>query len=80
MTTTCQTCNSTNLLFVMSHASDLHFVKEVNNPENRADGYLPSLPNIGQGDDTKITVCCDCGQLQGTWPIEMPTLIDDDDE
>jgi hypothetical protein len=35
------------------------------------EGYLPSDLGIGGGDDMRISVCLDCGQLQGTWPLPI---------
>jgi DNA-directed RNA polymerase subunit RPC12/RpoP len=36
------------------------------------DGYLPNIKNLGGGDDLEISVCLDCGQAQGDWPVEGP--------
>lgn len=42
--------------------------------ETEIEGYLPHDLGIGGGDDVDITVCLDCGQLQGTWPLPESKL------
>ena len=32
-------------------------------------GYVPRNLGIGGGDYYEITVCLDCGQMQGDWPV-----------
>lgn len=76
---TCQTCKSSRLLFVQSHASDMHFVSI---GEIQKDGYLPYDIGLDGGDDLCMTYCLDCGQIQGTFPLPLTELeagTDDED-
>lgn len=55
-----------------SHASDLHFARL---KDFEKVGYAPSIPHICGGDDVKIDICLDCGQVQGKFPIGPVTEL-----
>lgn len=38
-------------------------------------GYAPSLSDICENDYTDLSVCLECGQLQGTFPKETPVEL-----
>ena len=73
----CQNCGSNRLFFLYAHASDLH-TWEFHGIEE--EGYAPEVQNICSGDDTEVTICLDCGQAQGKWPVPDPKTGDEDDE
>jgi len=79
--TSCQRCESSRIMSVGSHASDLH---SWTRPDGKdGDGYLPYGLGIGGGDDLEIDYCLDCGQIQGEWPITeeaYKNAFEEDDE
>jgi len=66
----CQTCNSSELYYFNAHSKDLSSVSSINGIYNH-DGYFPTVDNICSGDDLDITVCLNCGQIQGTFPVKI---------
>lgn len=66
----CQKCNSERLLSFMAHCQD-RFACEINGVEYH--GYVPDwfMP-FGDSfrDQVEITMCLDCGQVQGKFPHE----------
>jgi hypothetical protein len=67
----CQRCGSTRIADVQGKTSDLCFVQLENLRYN--DGYVPSGMNIGGGDYLRFSLCLDCGQLQGEFPVTPDT-------
>lgn len=63
----CQKCNSERVVSISGKCSDRCY-SIIGNYES--DGYAPDIPNISGGDMISIEVCLDCGQAQGTWPVE----------
>ena len=61
----CQRCGSERVLHAQSHGRDC---QNWSIGDNEGDGYLPRDFGIGAGDDMSVSVCLDCGQMQGTWP------------
>ncbi len=43
------------------------------------EGYVCGGLNIGSGDYIEITVCANCGHVQGQWPLPMNPLHDEDE-
>jgi hypothetical protein len=43
-------------------------------------GYMLSTINCGAGDYTGFSVCADCGQMDGTWPLTRKAHLIDEDE
>lgn len=68
--TNCQRCGSSRLCEVFAHSKDSSVVKFAGQEH---DGYFPEIKNVCGNDDCDITVCLECGQLQGEWPVENPT-------
>jgi hypothetical protein len=66
MAALCTECRSQRLVSVLSHAADRHLVK-MGNVEHC--DYLPKDMGIGGGDDNHFTLCLNCGQVQGAWPV-----------
>lgn len=74
----CQRCGSQNVLMINSKSSDLNHLElgDVNH-----EGYMPYLDNIGGGDYVNPTICLNCGQVQGNFPIVIPKeLLSESDE
>lgn len=69
----CQKCGANRVVEVCSKATDLHFVTY---KEYKIDGYMPYNLGIGGDDYVEIDYCLECGQLQGTWPIEEDIVIE----
>ena len=64
----CQACGGNKIMQVT--AKDPHGGYICPNHDIDVDGNFPSA--IGGGDYVEITICFDCGQLQGNWPKELP--------
>ena len=69
----CIRCESERLLNFSSKCSDCFscFYGTVGG----YDGYVPEGLNIGSGDYIDATVCMECGQLQGKFPVEESVII-----
>lgn len=78
-TTKCQSCESERIIFLYSHASDLHSVS-IPHLDYEHDGYLPHIPNIGSGDDVDMEICLECGQVQGDWSVSDSVFLEDDED
>lgn len=70
----CQKCKSKRILSIVANSKNSNSIKFHNQNINLEDVYLPEIDNVCNDDDVAIDVCLDCGQLQGTWPV------DDDEE
>ncbi len=66
----CQKCKSDKILSVSGKCSDMCHVtfKGVDVPTDGA----PRDVGLGGGDYLSFTMCMDCGQVQNTFPIEVP--------
>lgn len=65
----CQECGSERIYTAVGHGKDSNSVSYMGRTQ---DGYLPYITNLGGGDDLEVSVCLDCGQAQGEWPVEGP--------
>ena len=77
---TCQNCNSERLADISGKCSDMC---SVNVPGFKAyNDYVPNF--IGQwGDYLQFSMCLDCGQIQGKFPItdeQLPELTPENAE
>jgi hypothetical protein len=70
----CQRCNSARILNVNAKASDCIFLRL---GEHERDGYMPDDVNLGGGDYVEFSVCLDCGQVQGEYPLPPITSINE---
>ena len=70
----CQNCGNDRILSLSGKTSDM-FYGEYKNHE--IDSYVPSDIGIGGGDYIEFNYCLECGQIQGTWPLDEPDLSDD---
>lgn len=68
----CQKCNSTRIAEIGGKVSDMCFISLPNNKEH--DGYVPDDMGIGCGDYLGFSLCLDCGQVQGNWPLPLSKL------
>jgi hypothetical protein len=79
----CKRCNSERVLTVGAHASDMFYwgmtIRDGDQyPVSKdGEGYLPREFGIGAGDDLRISLCLDCGQEQGKYPV-APTEFEQD--
>ena len=78
----CRNCSSDRILSVNGKTSDLNYIQYKG---YEIDGYVPRDLGIGGGDYLKFNYCLDCGQVQGTFPIDEETVlmafgVDDEDD
>jgi len=77
--TRCQRCRSNKVVYVQAKCSD-RFSLFHNPPDDGTpidyEGYVPMYMGIGGGDYVEFGYCLNCGQIQGDFPIEMPTDLD----
>jgi hypothetical protein len=73
----CKMCRATRLLKVDAKCDDTCTVKIGDKAQF---GYPPSDMNIGGGDYLTFTLCLNCGQLQGVFPLPQTALERGDDE
>lgn len=63
----CQRCDSTRVLEVNARCRDQFWAKL---PGMEAyEGYVPAELCMGGGDDIFFSVCLDCGQVRGKYPL-----------
>lgn len=63
----CQKCESERVISINGKCSDLCFASI---GEYETDGHPPDIPNVSGGDMVGVDICLDCGQAQGTWPVD----------
>ena len=69
-------CQSDRILKVTAKCSDCCFLSI--NGKEKSD-YVPRDMGIGGGDNIRLAICLDCGQVQGTYPIAQSDLELQDD-
>lgn len=71
----CQKCGSDRIMYINGKTSDNCWCEY---EDFELDGYVPS--DIGlkcnSGDYIKMKYCLECGQIQGTWPVEEPDFYE----
>ena len=72
----CQSCGSDRTFTIYAHSKDLN---DWEYKGKKGQGYLPYVGDLFGGDDVHMTVCLECGQVQGTFPVEDPEDDEDDD-
>jgi len=69
----CQKCNSERIMSINAKCSDLF---DAGYQGKYYDGYVIEGMGItdgdGYGDYVTFDYCLDCGQIQGTFPVEVP--------
>lgn len=63
-------CGSKRIVDVVGKTSDLCNVRFTQTGKEK-DGYVPDDMNIGGGDYLDFSLCLNCGQIQGEWPLEI---------
>ena len=64
-------CGSIRFMCVSAKCSDLC---SVTLDGIDTDGYVPSNLNIGESDYVEFSVCAECGQMRGKWPLQINAL------
>ncbi len=64
-------CNSKRIFLISAKSSDCNIC--IFNGKER-DGYAPLVNNVCSGDYVDISVCLDCGKVQGKFPVEDPEI------
>jgi hypothetical protein len=77
----CQKCNSNRIANVYAKCDDRFNVELYG---NQITGYVSSDFEIGSGDEMEFSLCLDCGQVQGQFPVpptclETDTIVDEED-
>ena len=62
----CQTCKSDRVGFTY-FALGSHLSLTINGDVYQ--GEVPMDTNLGQGKSVRLSICMDCGQVQGKWPM-----------
>jgi hypothetical protein len=70
----CQLCKSNRVINVNAKCSDCCSVQLGN---SEVDGYVPKDLGIGGGDYIEFSLCLQCGQLQGNFPIAVAEIEKD---
>lgn len=68
----CQKCSSNRVMTFNGKCSDLFMASMYDSEADEVheeEGYVIRGVNIGGGDYISASVCLDCGQLQGQWPV-----------
>ena len=68
----CQKCKSENIINLSAKCSDMCFTTY---KSFEKDGYVPHIVPLGGGDYVQITVCIECGQVQGDFPISEEDVL-----
>jgi len=69
----CQRCKSDRILDINAKCSDCCYTVY---KDMEQDGYVPTGVGIGGDDYVEFSLCLECGQLQGTFPIREAAAID----
>lgn len=64
----CQ-CGSSRFVSAFSAARDCNYV-DIPHLHYASEGYMPRVGLGNDGDGTQITVCLDCGRVQGRFPVK----------
>lgn len=65
----CQKCNSDRICTINAKSSDLNNGTIL---DKDFEGYVPDGVGIGGGDYIHFSWCLECGQIQGSFPLETP--------
>ena len=74
----CQECKSERVASAMCKCSDLTGFSVGNVDVHSV--YVPDDWGIGGGDYIRLSYCMDCGQMQGSFPLEITELEEEADE
>jgi len=72
----CQKCQSPRVASISGKTSDMCGVSI---GEREQDGYVPRDMNVGGGDHLRFSMCLNCGQHQGKFPVP-PTALERGEE
>lgn len=70
----CTKCDGNRLLSVSGKSNDLCWA-EVPHLGLESDGYAPIVKGVCHGDYVEVTVCLDCGTVQGFKPMSDKDII-----
>lgn len=72
----CQKCESERILLVSGKVSDMCYASF---GEAEHNGYVPCGVGVDDGEDyLQVSVCLECGQVQGEWPRPDPGFASKD--
>ena len=74
----CQNCESDRIFKIDGKCSDL--CSALFKGQDVESDYAPYIDNVCGGDYIRVTVCLECGQVQGKFPVESPDMPIEDDE
>ena len=77
----CQKCKSSR---IMSICTSIYDECQISIGDVIYNGDIPSDLEIGENKTIEFDYCCDCGQIQGEFPLILTSIennqIEDDDE
>jgi len=68
---TCDKCGSNRVAEIFAHSKDLSSFVCPADGIYAEDTYFPEVKGICGGDDLDISLCLECGKVQGTFPIKI---------
>jgi len=74
----CQRCKGKRILNVSARSKDMtrYYLVNVSEKDPLYEGYALGLFG-GGGDEEEFTVCLDCGQLQGEFPLDLNAFFEE---
>lgn len=73
----CDKCSSDKILSAFGKCNDCANV-EIKSIGYSEEGYLPQGLGIGGGDYIEFRMCLDCGKVQGSFPIDISSLKEEE--
>lgn len=73
---TCQRCESNRIAFLGGQSNDYGYAHFQGKTQ---EGYLPFVKNLCDCDGCDFSVCLDCGQVQGNFPVDINLHAADED-
>jgi hypothetical protein len=67
----CQKCEGERIVNINAKCSDLCFASI---GDKEKDGYVPDDMGVGGGDYVEFSMCLECGQVQGNFPLPKSRL------
>jgi len=69
----CQRCKSDRIANIITKCSDGCYI-DIPSEKISTSGYAPCIPHVTGPDEdyVEFSVCLDCGQMQGEFPVEVP--------
>ena len=81
MSKNCQSCSSNNLVVIGCKHSDMSWIESLNDKLIVYEGYgITGTPWCTDPDYMNMTLCLECGQMQGKFPVLININKESDSE